>query len=85
MLTKLTRKLVALATGLHINTLRSSLRAYKAQTAAALRVVFVAEQARIQMEAAELEAQEQYAGARREELQAIARYELEASTLGAKL
>lgn len=84
-MTKFTRKLVALVTGLHINMLRRSLWAYKTQTAAAFRAATFAEQARIQMEAAETEAQEAWEGARREELQAQARYAMEAETLGRSL
>lgn len=84
-MTKITRKLVALVTGLHIQMLRRSLWAYKTQVAAALRTVNVADQAVIAMQEAQDEAVSQYEGARREELQAQARYAMEAETLGRSL
>lgn len=77
-LTKATRKLLAAATRLHLNSLRLGLKAYAAQRQAAL---IALGQANLLLN----RAQDEYDGAKAEENDAIVRYTMEADTLGAKL
>lgn len=74
-LTKITRRLVALATDAHVRSLRLALVAHGKATAAANAAWSQA----IQLER---HAEQAYTDTRREELQAIARYENEVADLG---
>lgn len=74
-LTKLTRKLAALATDLHVSMLRAAIKGHAKATAAA-------NAAWSQAIRLEQHAEQYYTDIRREELQAIARYEDEVTELG---
>lgn len=74
-LTKLTRRLAAIATDLHVATLRSAITAHGKATAAA-------NAAWSQAIRLEQHAEQYYTDIRREELQAISRYEAEVYDLG---